>query len=135
MYHYLCPVLKRLSAILLLVMLISSNFSLFMVYAGFQLNQKFIAETLCINRSRPWMHCNGKCYFMRKIHQAEENEKKQEAKDNLNRLEVSFFQEPFQFTSIAPTILETVKSSFPAYTYIYSSRYLSTIFRPPKQIA
>jgi hypothetical protein len=97
------------------------------------MNQKYIAETLCINRSRPWMHCNGKCYFMKKIHQAEENEKKQEAKDNLNRLEVSFFQEPFQFSSIAPTILETVKSSFPAYSYQYSSRYIETIFRPPKQ--
>ncbi|WP_246001435.1 hypothetical protein [Mucilaginibacter gracilis] len=69
---------------------------------------------------------------MKKIHQAEENEKKQEAKDNLNRLEVSFFQEPFQFTSIAPSILEKVISTFPAYTYQYSSRYINTIFRPPK---
>ncbi|WP_050982121.1 hypothetical protein [Mucilaginibacter paludis] len=124
---------KRFAAMLLLVTLISSNFSVFMVYAGFQMNQKYIAETLCVNRSRPWMHCNGKCYFMKKIHQAEESEKKQEAKDNLNRLEVSFFQEPFQFSSVAPTILETVKSSFPAYTYQYSSRDIETIFRPPKQ--
>lgn len=106
-----------------------------MVHAGFELNQKYIAETLCINRSRPWMHCNGKCYFMKKIRQAEENEKKQEAKDHLNRLEVSFFQEPFQFLSIAATILEAVKSNFPAYTYQYSSRYIDSIFRPPKQIA
>ncbi len=126
---------KRFTAILLLVTLISSNLSLFMVYAGFQINQKYITETLCINRSRPWMQCNGKCYFMKKIHQAEENEKKQEAKDNLNRLEVSFFQEPFQFASIAPTILETIKSSLPPYTYQYSSRYIETIFIPPKQIA
>ncbi|WP_255563269.1 hypothetical protein [Mucilaginibacter sp. 21P] len=115
--------------------LISSNFSMFMVYAGFQMNQKYIAETLCINRYRPWMHCNGKCYFMKKIHQAQENEKKQEAKDNLNRLEVSFFQESFQFASIAPKILETAESGFPAYTYQYSSRYIDTIFRPPKKIA
>ncbi|WP_246001772.1 hypothetical protein [Mucilaginibacter gracilis] len=68
---------------------------------------------------------------MKKIHQAEENEKKQEAKDNLNRLEVSFFQEPFQLSFIEPAILETVKSSFPPYTYQYSSRYIETIFRPP----
>ncbi|RKR84659.1 hypothetical protein BDD43_4908 [Mucilaginibacter gracilis] len=122
---------KRFTAILLLVTLISSNFSMFMVYAGFEMNHKYIAENLCINRSRPWMHCNGKCYFMKKIHQAEENEKKQEAKDNLNRLEVSFFQEPFQLSFIEPAILETVKSSFPPYTYQYSSRYIETIFRPP----
>lgn len=81
------------------------------------------------------MHCNGKCYFMKKIQQAADSEKKQEAKDNLNRLEVSFFQEPFQLSFIKPTILETVKSPFAAYSYLYSSRYIDNIFRPPKQIA
>lgn len=127
------PMLKRFTAILLLITLISSNFTQLFVYAGFKVNQKFIADKLCINRSRPWMHCNGKCYFMKKIQQASENEKKQEAKDNLNRLEISFFQEPFRLSFIEPTTLETAKSSFPAYTYQYSSRYIETIFRPPKQ--
>lgn len=125
--------LKRFTAIVLLVALISSNCSLFFVYAGFELNHKYIAENLCINKNRPWLHCNGKCYFMKKIHQAEENEKKQEAKDNLSRLEVSFFQEPYQVAFIEPVILEANKSTFPRYTYQYSSRYIETIFRPPKQ--
>ena len=126
---------KRFTAILLLVTLISSNFSMFMIYAGFEMNQKYISETLCVNKARPWMHCNGKCYFMKKVHQAEENEKKQDAKDNLNRLELSFFQEPYQLSFIEPVILYTVKASVPAYTYQYSSRYIDTIFRPPKRIA
>lgn len=126
---------NRLIAICLLVALISSNFSRFFAYAGFEVNQKYIAENLCINKSRPWMHCDGKCYFMKKIKQAEENEKKQTEKDNLDRLEISFFQEPFQLSFISPAILENNNSSFPAYTYQYSSRYIETIFRPPKQIA
>lgn len=72
---------------------------------------------------------------MKKIHQAEENEKKQDAKDNLNRLEVSFFQEPYRFTAVIPQILETFSSNFPEYNYQYRSSYLTAIFRPPKQIA
>ena len=126
---------NRLIAICLLAALISSNFSRFLVYAGFEVNQKYIAENLCINKSRPWLHCDGKCYFMRKIKQAEENEKKQTEKDNLNRLEISFFQEPFQLSFISPAVLENNNNSFPAYIYQYSSRYIETIFRPPKQIA
>lgn len=125
---------KRFTAILLLAALISSNCSLFFVYAGFELNHKYIAENLCINRDKPWLHCNGKCYFMKKIHQAEENEKKQEAKDNLSRLEVSFFQEPYRITFIEPVILEKNNSTFPRYIYQYSSSYIETIFRPPKQV-
>lgn len=126
--------LKRLTAIILLVALISSSFSRCFVYAGFELNHKYIAEKLCINKDRPWLHCNGKCYFMKKIRQAEENEKKQEAKDNLSRLEISFFQEPFRVTFIEPAILERHQSTFPRYTYSYSSCYLETIFRPPKSV-
>jgi hypothetical protein len=126
---------NRLIAVCLLVALISSNFSRFFAYAGFEVNQKYIAENLCINKSRPWMHCDGKCYFMKKIKQAEENEKKQTEKDNLNRLEISFFQEPFQLLFISPAILESNNSIFSAYSYQYSSRYIETIFRPPRQIA
>lgn len=140
-YYWVCNCLifalmfKRYTAILLLLALINCGFSRFVLYAGFKLNQKYIAENLCVNKSRSWMHCNGKCYFMKKIKQTEENEKKQTAKDNFNRLEISFFQEPFQLTLIAPVILENNQLSFPSYTYQYSSRYIETIFRPPKQNA
>jgi len=75
------PMLKRIICICLLVALIGSNFSRFFIYAGFELNHKYIAENLCVNKSRPWLHCNGKCYFMRKIKEAQDNEKKQERAD------------------------------------------------------
>jgi|EP01037_Dinobryon_pediforme_P016388 hypothetical protein len=70
--------LKRLISVCLLVTLISSGFSRFFIYAGFELNHKYIAEELCVNKARPWLHCNGRCYFMRKIKEAGESDKKQE---------------------------------------------------------
>lgn len=127
--------LKRLTAFCLLAALISSNFSRFFAFAAFEANQKYIAQNLCVNKSRPWLHCNGHCYFMKKIRQSEENEKKQAAKDNLNKLEISFFQEPFQFTFPVRALIQSSNSSFPRCTYQYSNRYIDTIFRPPKQIA
>jgi len=48
------------------------------VFSAFKLNQKYIARTLCENRDKPEMHCNGKCYLAKKIKQAEEREKKEE---------------------------------------------------------
>lgn len=70
---------------------------------------------------------------MRKIKQAEENQKKQEAQNNPNRLEVFFFQEPNRVTFIEPLTLEAHKSMFPQYSHRYSNTYIETIFRPPKQ--
>lgn len=127
--------LKQLTAFCLLAALISSNFSRFFAYSAFAANQKYIVQNLCINKSRPWLHCNGHCYFVKKVKQAEESEKKEAAKDNLNRLEVSFFQEPFQFALPALAPVESQTASFPNYAYRYSSRYTATVFRPPKQAA
>ena len=79
--------LKRITAIFLLVALISSGFSRFFIYAGFELNHKYIAENLCVNKNKPWMHCNGKCFFMRKIKEARENEKKQDRANQQNHLQ------------------------------------------------
>ncbi|WP_243770608.1 MULTISPECIES: hypothetical protein [Mucilaginibacter] len=72
---------------------------------------------------------------MRKIKQAEENEKKQQAKDNLSHLEISFFHRPDQILFIAPVISTANEIAVPRYAYQYSSRYIETIFRPPKSIA
>ena len=124
--------MKRLTAIVLMLALVGANFSRYFVYAGFELNKKYIAETLCINKSKPWLHCNGRCYFMKKIRQAEDNEKKQSAKDNLNRLEISFFQQPFKIGFTAPKVISHNYRNFAMYGYQYTSAYLKAIFRPPK---
>lgn len=70
--------INRIVAICLLFSLIGSSFSRFFVYASFEVNQKYIASTLCENRDKPQLHCNGKCYLAKKLKQAEEKERKQE---------------------------------------------------------
>lgn len=67
-----------------------TNFSRLFIYAGFELNQNYIASTLCENRARPEMNCNGKCYLAKKIKQAEEKEKKQELDGQKKSLQESF---------------------------------------------
>src|ERR1700723_2875744 len=82
---------NRFVAFLLLIAVISGSFSLLFIYAGFELNQKYIAANLCENRDKPWLHCNGKCYFMKKIKQAEEKEKNEERQSQKNLFQEAFF--------------------------------------------
>lgn len=69
---------RNFIAVFLLAALMLSTFSRQFIYAGFELNQKYISSTLCENRDKPELHCNGKCYLAKKLKQAEEKEKKQE---------------------------------------------------------
>jgi hypothetical protein len=88
---------RRLIAYLLIVALVSANFSRLFVYAGFELNRNYIATKLCENRNKPWLHCNGKCYFMKKIKQAEEKEKSNELQSQKNLFQEALFGPKTEF--------------------------------------
>ncbi|MBB6499651.1 hypothetical protein [Pedobacter cryoconitis] len=69
---------------------------------------------------------------MKKIRQAEENEKKQNNKDRFNRLVVSFFQEHIGLTFLPPVSAPKLKNKFPTDMVRYSSRCKGAIFKPPR---
>ena len=104
--------INRLVAITLLLALVSANLSRFFVYAEFKANQKYIAASLCENRDKPQMHCNGKCYLMKKLKEAEEKEKKQEqANQKKGTQDVSILTSPF-LVSFAKVKLKKQKPTF-----------------------
>jgi len=123
--------LKRIIAISLLIALIASNFSRFFVYAGFEFNQKYIAEKLCVNKDRPWMHCNGKCFLMKKLKQVEEKEKKQERENQRSHYVECLPSAATSFTFKRPT----VKVIYPEGTVLNTVHRSFSIFQPPKSLA
>ena len=44
--------------------------------AYYHFNKEYITAKLCENRSKPQMHCNGKCYLSKQLKKAEEGESK-----------------------------------------------------------
>lgn len=89
---YLCSnMVRRIIGYFLIAALLSANFSTLFIFAGFELNRDYIAAHLCINRDKPWLHCNGKCYFMRKIKQEQEKEKTEERTSQKNLFQDALF--------------------------------------------
>lgn len=83
--------LRSFTAIFLLINMLLTQFSSVCIYAGFELNQQYIASTLCENKDKPEMHCNGKCYLTKKLKQAEEKEKRQEREAQKKSTADTFF--------------------------------------------
>lgn len=83
----------KLTAILLIIAIISSTFSRFFIYAGFEMNRNYIASKLCENRNKPWLHCNGKCYLLKKIKQAEEKQNSAERESQKNLIQESLCED------------------------------------------
>lgn len=122
---------KRCIAILLIIALIASSFQRFVAYAGFELNRSYIANTLCVNKSRPWMHCNGHCYFMRKVKEAQQREagNEREAQKNLfQEAEVS----PISTVRFHSHLLSVINTP---YTRFMTATVAVPLFRPPRQVS
>ncbi|PWG82482.1 hypothetical protein DDR33_01040 [Pararcticibacter amylolyticus] len=118
----------RLTAILLIPLMIGVSFSRMLVYAAFELNRNYIASTLCENRERPWLHCDGKCYLAKKMKQVEEKEKNEERQTQKNLIQDSFL--PVSFPVVFTTRLLRVIEI--PYNKPVITGYPSIIYQPPR---
>lgn len=120
--------LKKLTAIVLLVALVSVNLSRYFIFAGFELNKKYIASTLCENLNKPWLHCNGHCYFMKKVKAAQDAEK-----SNTSQSQRNLFQEVFFLATLDVVfhtqLLDTISTPYQSPQGIAFS---GSVFRPPQ---
>lgn len=57
-----------------------------LLYLDFEVRRDYIIANLCVNRNRPQLHCDGKCYLAKKLAALEEQEKKQAEKDYMTKL-------------------------------------------------
>lgn len=120
--------LRSFTAIFLMTMLFASNCSRLFVYAGFEMNEQYIAEKLCVNRNKPMMHCNGRCYLAKKLKQAEEKEKSQERETQKNLMQDAFIGQNNRIVFSAH-LLRIILSP---YTISESQHQAADIFQPPQ---
>jgi hypothetical protein len=120
--------LKKITAYFLIISLLSVNFSRFFIFAGFELNRNYIAAKLCENRDKPWLHCNGKCYFMKKINQARESERNDERQSQKNLFQEASITNPspIKFQNQLLRIINT-----PCRSGVLT-QFNQTLFRPPQ---
>jgi hypothetical protein len=108
--------------------MVAAHFSRFFIFAGFELNKNYIVTKLCENRDKPWMHCNGKCYFMKKLKQAQDNDRNSERQAQRNLFQEAFIAacDPIKFQS---TLLQVISTP---YTPGDLKQFNGTLFRPPR---
>jgi hypothetical protein len=118
----------RITSLLLIVCMIGCSFSRFFVYAGFELNRQYIATKLCENRNKPWLHCNGHCYLMKKLREADQKQAANGRETQKNLMQQTYFEPAVQVKFFTRVI---------GILYIPSKRIQlpqghGTILRPPQ---
>lgn len=103
-------------------------FSQLGVLAGYELNKHYIIEKFCVNRDKPEMHCDGKCYLKKKLQQ-DQQRKNSESNIN-NRLDILLFcsEEESPFVPV----LNSSKYIFSGIPDRFYTAPLFSFFHPPR---
>jgi hypothetical protein len=94
-------------------------------------NYDYIAKTLCVNKAKPQMHCNGKCHLMKELAKAAESEKPttpDKKHSNIESLDW-FFDQPLEYSFVNFT--ENQDTSYFQYNNLYAHLSVQGIFHPP----
>lgn len=84
--------MKAFFSYLLISLVLLQTFSREVLVVDFTLHRATITARFCVNKARPQLHCDGKCYFAKQLRKQEERESKSASplKERLEMLPVAF---------------------------------------------
>lgn len=119
---------RKIIAYILIIAVIAVNYGRFFAYAGYELNKNYIASKLCENRNKQWMHCNGRCYLMKKLKQAEDKQNSAEKEAQKNSFQEGCFNlnASLKFNSLLLQVIST------PYQEVSTQNWTTVIIEPPR---
>lgn len=122
--------LKKAISFFLLITIVAQTFSSSMLILDYYVDKQSYIKN-CINKYRPWLHCNGQCQLMKKLQQ---KEKKEEGESNEKKSEINFsllFYQNFTATVSYPVEI-TIKRKYSSYHSEHIIDRPGDIFHPPR---
>ncbi len=102
--------LKRLIIIALSILILSPSFGSMFVYTSFKINQKEIAQTICVQRKLAFNSCNGRCELQKSIKKYSDNQRKMQ--DSLkDKLELVYVQSTAEISFDIVAAIESKKNT------------------------
>ena len=65
--------IRRIFSFFLILVTLFQVMGKSMVYVEYAFNIRFISEQLCINKAKPGMHCQGRCYLKKQMDKQEQS--------------------------------------------------------------
>jgi hypothetical protein len=119
---------RQIAAIFLFVAFIAQTFNGGFVMLNYYTNTAAFAKN-CVNKTKPKMHCNGKCQMMKKLQEEEKKEQQLPERKFENKIEVLSFNSFFCNVNVPLTIVDkAIPKELDCVTYDISLDF----FHPPQ---
>ena len=124
--------MKTALVYLLLMTMLLPSISPWGTVVYYQANKEYIARVLCVNRTRPELHCDGKCYLAKKLKAQQDKQDKETTERVQNTPWMSLFctdRPSFDFRPVVLTELAKLVASYLLKSYTVSP---AVIDQPPR---
>ncbi len=122
---------KRIISAVFLLIFTCQTFDKNLISLNFYANQNYIAHNLCENRTKPQLHCNGKCQLQKKLNQEDSKDKQNPERRINNSNEVISSKTFFAILNLPVTTIIKKQYSTTTATGIPVDQSLS-FFHPPE---
>lgn len=100
------------------------------IWGDYLLNQEYIKEFLCINKEKPKLSCNGKCYLMLQLEDQKSKQEKELPQLVLSKYEFVVFS--FRESVTHNILISQKQDNFSSYTNFYGMLKSWDVFHPPR---
>lgn len=121
--------MKQICVTILLFCTLLATFSKGLLVLCFDVNEQYIAQELCVNKSNPGMHCNGHCYLSKQLDK-EEKPGSPLSNSSKEKFEIQLFVVSAAQMNFAQAIHSTSFSS--GASHFHTQEVLLNCFRPPQ---
>lgn len=120
--------MKKLVAIVALLGILLQTFSQVVTVADYYAHKDYIAKTLCENRDKPMMHCDGKCCLKKKL--AKQGKEQAPSPTNNKSEQVVLFFADNRYEVYPVTILSEANHYFNR-NDLRTCAFHGSVFHPP----
>ncbi|MFT5884765.1 MAG: hypothetical protein ACI9IP_001222 [Arcticibacterium sp.] len=128
--------LKKIGALSLLTLLLVKAMVVPAIFFNYELRKDFIIQNFCVNKDRPELNCDGKCYLAKQLKaakQQDENESEAAFVDKLLVFECLSLNSNYTFPDTFPYSDSGV--AIPVIPHLLEMSRPFSIFHPPQFIS
>ena len=106
-----------------------------LLYLDYELRKEFIIDNFCVNRNRPELHCDGKCYLATRLAAVQKQEQQQAERNFIFKLLENITDCQTFFASFSASDPVSDERAFPVFRYVspfFHNAALSGVFHPPQ---
>ncbi len=103
----------------------------FIIYTNYIINKEYIANNLCVNKSKPILKCNGKCHLAKQLKKQDQKENKSSSsKEKIEVITDQISVETYVF--FESDFLKAKKNDVFEYNKSIIQSDLNSVFQPPR---